>query len=827
MIGTGFVQRSRHGVGYSVFSCVLALSFAAGVSDVAAQQEAGVIEEVIVTAQKREQNIQDVGISITTFSGDQIERLGYVESTELAALSPGVSVSASAGDQSRQFSIRGVTQNDFADHTESPNAVYVDEGYIAAPQGQVFALFDLDRVEVLRGPQGTLFGRNATGGLVHYQTRKPTFDFDAYANVTVGSYNQIKTEGAVSGPLTDKLAARASFMYNRHDEIIDNNYPQGNSVNALTGADFVPSPSGQDDYWNDDQMAGRVQFLYEPSDDLRLLVSGFASRQEVSTGAQQQRPVTAILNDDGSHVDSIFAANDPQGCEAISQSTGGCLPISFLDGEIPGVNEDAVRPAPGTDLFGYRDADGGDFDASLDHALDDFNRYRVHGLTANIEWDLGGALTLDAISHYAYYDKRQTLDVDVSPAPQSLVLQEAEHDTFSQELRLSGDFDRFSWVGGLYYLYIDVDYAQGLAFSPDSPISHLFFGGEPTESPIFVDMQTDSYSAFTHFDVFLTDRLSLVAGARLIREEKDYDYENQWFPSIRDETIDSGQNPLPIPVDPAGGGARMPSFSDSSSDTLWSGKVQLNYRPQENLLVYGGYRRGIKAGGFNAKLNDFNPAPLDSEVPYDEEVLDAWEAGFKWTFLNDTTRLNGSAYYYDYQDYQAFVFTGSSGLIKNRDAEYNGLELELSTVPMAGLNVNVGVSYIDAEVQDLEIAPGVFRDVRPTFTPEWQLSGLVRYDLPFGRDTGIWSVQADVSYQSDRHYNIRNFHSDLMDDYTLVNLQLSWLSLDGRWQATGFVQNATDERYKIGGFDLATLCGCSEEAYGKPRWYGLRVSYNH
>jgi len=615
-------------------------------------------------------------------------------------------------------------------------------------------------------------------------------------------------------------------MSNRHDEIIDNNFPSGNSVNALTGEPFVPSSSGQDDYWNDNQAAARIQVLYEPSPDVSLLVSGFGAWQNVSTGSQQSRPVTAILNDDGNHVDTIFAADDPQGCEAISQSTGGCLPIAFLDGEIPGVNEDAVRPEPGTDLFGFRDPDGGDFDASLDHALDDFNRYRVNGFTANLDWNLG-ALSLHAISHFANYDKRQSLDVDASPAPQSLVLQEAEHDTFTQELRLSGDFDRFSWVGGLYFLHIDVHYSQGLAFSPDSPISLLFFNGQPTESPILVDMETDSYSAFSHLDLMLTDQLSLVAGVRAIREEKDFDYENQWFPSIRDETIDARQEPLPIPVDRAGGGARLPSFTGSSGDTLWSGKAQLNYRPQEDLLVYGGYRRGVKAGGFNAKLNDFNPGPLDSEIPYDEEVLNAYEVGFKWTFLDNTTRLNGSAYYYDYEDYQAFVFTGSSGLIKNRDAEYQGLELELNTVPASGLNVNLGLSYIDAEVLDLEVAPGVFKDVRPTFTPEWQVNGLVRYELPFRQDMGTWSIQADATFQSDRHYNIRNFQADLMDNYTVLNLQFSWLSLDGRWEATGFAHDVTGERYKIGGFDLATLCGCSEEAYGDPQWFGVRVAYNY
>ena len=785
-------------------------------------QDQRVLEEVVVTAQKREQNIQDVGIAVSAFSGAQLEELGLIESTDIAHFTPGVSVSASAGDQSRQFSIRGVTQNDFADHTESPNAVYVDEGYIAAPQGQVFALFDLDRVEVLKGPQGTLFGRNATGGLVHYVSRRPTESFESFVDLTYGSYDQVRLEGALGGPLSNGLSGRLSVLYNRHDEILDNLYPQGNMTNPLTGEPFEGSPTGAEDYWNDNQWAVRGQLLWE-GDTVQTHLSAFASRQKISVGPQQSRPVTAILNGSGSQIDTIFAEQDPQGCEAISAETGGCLPISFLDGEIPGLNEDAVRPVVGGDLFGYRDADGGDFDVSADHALDDFNEYNVHGLTANVEWGLGD-LTFHSISHYAYFDKLQTLDVDSAPEPQSLVLQEAEHDTFTQEFRLDGGNDRVQWVAGLYYLMIDVDYAQGLAFSPDSPISILFFGGQPAESPIFVDMKTDSWSVFGQADFGLTDTLTLVAGLRGIREEKDYQYDNFWFASIRDETIDDDQEPLPIPVSPDGGGLTYPSFSGDSSDTFWAGKLQLEYRPGDDLLLYGGVNRGVKAGGFNAKLNDFAPAIPDSEIPYGEEVLLAYEVGFKSTLAGGSTRINGSAYWYDYDDYQAFVFALTSGIIQNADATYRGAELEVSTRPVDGLDLVLTASWLDAEVENLPIAPGVIRDVTPTFTPEIELSGIARYEWPV--ESGFFAVQLDGSHTSSRYHNLRNFRADEMDEYTLVNAQVAWRSESGRWEASAFVDNLADERYKISGFDLATLCGCNEEAYGKPRWYGVRLRYN-
>lgn len=817
------MTRLRGSICASALPVLLAGGFVADLSQPVQAQAttARVLDEIVVTAQRREQNVQDVAIAITAFSGDLMDRFGFVESTEIAAMVPGISISASAGDQSRQFSIRGVTQNDFADHTEPPNAVYIDEGYIAAPQGQVFALFDLERVEVLKGPQGTLFGRNATGGLVHYISRKPTREFEAFADLTYGRYNQVRFEGAVSGPLTETVAARLSVMSNRHDEILENIYPYGNSENVLTGLPFVPSHSGQDDFWNDNQIAARGQILWDISSEASFSLSAFGARQKVSVGAQQSRAVTAVVDGQGRHVDSIFAVNDPLGCEMILSETGGCVPIAFLDGEIPGLTEDAVRPRPGGDLFGYIDPDGSGFKTSADHALDNFNAYHTAGATGTLNWDLGGA-TLNSVTHYAYFDKRQTLDADAAPAPQSLVLQEAEHNTFSQEFRLNGEAGALRWLAGVYYLHIDVNYAQGLAFSADSPISHLFFGGAATESPIFVDMKTNSYSAFSQLDLDITEQFTLTGGIRVIQEKKSYAYDNFWFMSIRDHVIDSDQTPLPIPVDAAGGGARYPSFRGDTDDTLWAGKLQLEFRPIEDILLYAGYNRGVKAGGFNAKLNDFAPAPADEDIPYAEEILHAYEAGFKTSLFNGSARLNGSAFYYDYNGYQAFVFSGSSGLIRNTDATFKGAELQFDAVPTENLSVMAAASYIDATVKDLPIAPGVIRDVRPTFTPKWQLSGLVRYDLPL-ETNGEVGLQLDGSYQGASYYNIRNFAAQKMDSRKIVNAQVSWTSPNRNWTTILFVDNIFDERYKVGGFDLATLCGCAEEAYGKPRWFGVRV----
>ena len=186
----------------SVFLGTVVFSFSAPVFS-----QSGLLEEVIVTAQKREESIQDVGISITAFSGEQLKAFGFINNTEVAAYTPGVYISGNNGGHTQQFTIRGATQNDFADIAEAPNAVYVDEAYQATGQAQLFASFDMERVEILKGPQGTLFGRNATGGLVHYITKAPTKETEAYADVTYGSYDSVRAEAAVSGALSDTISA--------------------------------------------------------------------------------------------------------------------------------------------------------------------------------------------------------------------------------------------------------------------------------------------------------------------------------------------------------------------------------------------------------------------------------------------------------------------------------------------------------------------------------------------------------------------------------------------------------------------------------------------
>ena len=236
-----------------------------------------VLEEVIVTAQKREQSIQDVGISITAFSGEQIKQLGFTSTQEIDQQTPGLMVTDYGNGVTTVFTVRGSSQLDFADHQEPPVAVYLDGAYNSYLSGVGFMFYDLERIEVLRGPQGTLFGRNATGGLVQLITAKPTREFEAYVELTGGEYGKRRFEGAVSGPITDTVSGRLSLFFDHDDGFIENRIG--------------------DDLLNTDNQSGRAQLLFEPNEDVSLLISGRWAIDDVN--GQGYSVTQAVTSEDG------------------------------------------------------------------------------------------------------------------------------------------------------------------------------------------------------------------------------------------------------------------------------------------------------------------------------------------------------------------------------------------------------------------------------------------------------------------------------------------------------------------------------------------------
>lgn len=792
---------------------VFGLAFAAFV--VAAPAPAfsqGVLEEIVVTAQKREQDIQDVGISITAFSGDQLEALGVEQSFDVAAFSPGVHISGNLAGQNTQFTIRGVTQNDFNDIIEAPNAVYLDEGYIPIAQAQTFAVFDVDRVEILKGPQGTLFGRNATGGLVHYISRKPSFDeVEGYVDVTLGVFDsdadadQRRIEAALGGPLSDKVAGRIAVAYNQHDGYLENIYPFA----AVGGS---PGPGAGADLGDDDTIAARAILELAPSEDVGLRFAFNIADSEVATGPYQSKATIGVFdaNSELINVIDVSPTETRASIAADGSDFGADVDNDGNFGDIFG------RPA-GADFFGYIDPDGDDFTTSSDFAFEDQGSIETWGLNGRLEWQLSDATTLTAITDYKDYDKLLFIDVDSAPANQSANYAALDATSFTQEIRVDGESDRMRWVGGFYFLNIDSDSDNGLKFPVGSIVP-----GAPFDLGADAQLETDSYSLFGQIERDLRDDITLIIGGRVIQEEKDYHFEQNIYGTQDSRQIHVG---APFLIGPVFGPGGPEPFDDSTSDTLWTGKIQLDFRPSDDWLWYAGLNRGVKAGSFNAQLAGGLPVP-PSAIPYDEEILLSFEAGFKSTWADGRTRFNATAFYYDYSDYQAFLFTGVSGVVINADAENVGIELEVQSSPIPGLDLMLAVAWFDATVEDVPLRVGgpIRRDVDPTYAPEVQVAGLARYEWEIGN--GRLFVGGDFNYSDEYFYNLRNFDADKFDSYLLLNARFGWISDSESWEASLRVHNLTDERAGIQGFDLATLCGCNEISYQPVRWYGVNLSYS-
>ena len=746
--------------------------------------QSGVLEEITVTAQKREQLATDVAIAVTTFSGAQMDSLGLDSSTDLIAYTPGVSMAGDIGGQRAIFNIRGVVQNDYADLAEAPVAVYVDGGYLASTQAQTFALYDVERVEILKGPQGTLFGRNATGGLVNTITAKPTDKLDGYVELTGARFNQVRVEAAVGGPIAAGVTGRLSFMTNQQDEIYRNVY-NGTDFQGTPG-----TPGGGEDTENDDTNAVRGQLRFNIGERGSLLLIYNLAHSELSEGPYQVRATTEVRNAAGEAIDVIRSIDDPLNCDIIR--AGACI-----DGNGDGI---VTRPVVGGSFFGDTDPDGRGRQVNKDFAFDDQNQIESESLSAEFNYDFGG-FQLTSLTDYKNFRRVIGLDSDQTPRALLIFQSFGDIDQYSEEIRLSGVSGRATWVAGLYYLGIRTDFIQGLAESAAGPDDFALRG---IEANTITELDTDSYSIFGQVDYKFTDQLTLVGGLRLTQENKDFVGTVDFFDNLDDREIET-ENFL----------FSIASLDANNDEFLWSGKVQLEFSPDEDSLYYVGVNRGVKAGGFNAPL-------FGGLGPYDEEILLSYEVGAKLTLLGGRAQLNTSAYYYDYDDYQSFSFRNNSSAVTNENATYKGLEVELFANPVDGLDVGLGFSYIDAEVHNLQITSDTFRDTEPPFTPEWQASALLRYTWANVLG-GNLSAQVNGSWKSEFFFSAKNFTAHEYNSSAIGDARLTWSDADNRWSLVAFVDNFTDERDSVIGFDVSSFYGTSQESYTRPRSYGITL----
>lgn len=744
------------------------------------------LEEVVVTAQKREQDISDVSVAVTAFSGQTLRELNLTNSVDIAGQTPGLNIGTPVGEGNNPaITLRGVGLNDFNDNNEGPIAVYRDEIYQGAMPGLGFQLFDMERVEVLRGPQGTLYGRNATGGLVHFISVKPSAEPGGYAELSIGEYSQVKFEGALGGPVTSNSQARVSIATDQHDGYVKNRInTDGNEANNY---------------------AIRGQLNVDFTDKLSVLGSVHWGKTDTVSPKYQHQ-------------------------------------VTDFDG-------DGVPDA--TDLFGYVDTDNdnyaGDYDRNGLLYIENL------GYSFNVNYK-GDKFDFVSITGYEQVDKEHQEDTDVGPYPALEPTFIADISQISEEARISGKTDRLNWLAGIYYFHSKANNNLTLNVNnPDGFVSFLdalpevdggFEGGlaaltgyapgpDPNALIPFVSydvvytQKTDSFAGFGQIEYDLTDQFSATLGLRYTTEDRKFDYLNSFGDRDGNGSIDNSDGALNSFLYQLNLLGMFPgeyfAYSGKINNDNISGKVGLNFRPNDDVLLYTSFSRGFKSGGFNGGFLDYTDGVVPSDTPYKEEILDAYEIGFKSKLLDKSLRFNASVFYYDYKNYQALTFSGLSQFISNSDAELYGADLDLVWLPMEHLDLQLGASFLHTNVDQVVVQGTPVMDTEMVLAPKFTLNGLARYEYPFANNRAL-IFQVDFNHQGAHFFDITNSPVSHEGAYTVFNARAAY-----RWnEKLTFAlwgKNITGEEYRVYTFDFTGPAGLNQQFFAPPRWIGGSLSY--
>jgi iron complex outermembrane receptor protein len=738
---------------------------------VSASHGAALLEEVVVTAQKREQNAQDIPIAISAFSGDQLQALGVTSLDNLADFVAGVQITKNYSN-SPSFTVRGLNANDYAFATSPAVAVYQDGIYKASNINSGVQVFDVARVEILKGPQGTLWGKNTTGGAVSVTSVRPAQESSGYVSVGYGSDNSWIAEGAIGGGVSDTLSGRISMQYVGTDGPYDNvTFPTTGivpgSIPPPSALDGSPAPKEVSSYTGPngdpgaiETLALRGQLLWEPNDEF------------------QGRLIGHYANDKSSSAPTVSRLEDP-------------------------------------DVY--------DEKVSVDFVPVADNEF--YGLTADVRWIVGPG-ELVSISGWDAFD-RNGHGTDLSnTVPGALVIPNAtpflaityfqEFEQFSQELRYEVESDNVFWLGGLYYSKTEFDQ------SDDNAALGTF--GTHFESQY--RQEDDTLAWFSHVEWTLSDDWALNAGLRYINESRDRKIHQTYIETGFADFFQSPNLNFPttLLVDSDGNGIAGPNpFSNEFDTSGWSYRLGVDWTPTDEMLLYYSLSKGLKSGGFDSSII----TGMGSLRPIDDEELLAHEIGIKWN-PTDSLRINGAAYYYDYTGMQQRVANedpifGSVVLLTNFDqVDVSGVELEVVWAPMEGLEFSATASVIDTEINDKSAISQVTGEKLDgneiSNAPDIAASLLVRYEFEVGSGLRA-SLQGSVNYSGDHYVSIDNFEFN-KQDYTLVGARVAISDSPGDWEVSLWGQNLTNEIYVIGG-------GFAQLDYwiSRPRSYGVRLDY--
>ena len=794
-----------------------------------AQEDAGQLEEVTITAEFREANLQETPIAITAVTAEMLEARSQNSVEQIAAQAPNVHLGpqGQANGSGLIAFIRGVGQTDFNFALEPGVGLYIDDVYYPTLTGSLVDLLDLDRVEVLRGPQGTLAGRNSIGGAIKLFSKKPVGEGGS-VSVAFGNFSRVDVRATGDFTLLpDKLFVRVAGVSKNRDGYVDRvdyacTHPNSGIPQLHVGTGCKLGTLGGVAY-----NAGRMSLRWLPSDAVEVNLIGDLTNDSSEAGADVLRkanigdglPSPAAdritswligLPDDGNPAtppvtyDCRFVPYGPFSCDPNNPNDPYLSYANFLDSGNQVTNPGSPLP----------------FKPATVPPVQSLDQY---GVSATIDVKLSDSYALKSITAWRRYDSSWAQDVDGSPLASQQLLQTLKHWQWSQELRLNGTTfgDKLDYtLGGFYF-----EQGGTLEARVDLNYAHIDFVHGPDTTP------SKSQAVFVHSAYHLTDTTNLSAGARYSKDEKEYTY----FRRNPDGSLPFC-NPFtagPFAADQPTNCALAGLFniSDAFEGDRVDWRVALDHKFTDDLMTYGQISTGYKGGGVNPRPF-FGPSipTLNQLKAFEPETLTTYELGFKADLLDNRMRLNSAIFYNDYQD---IILTSSACPIAPclqpnniGEAEVKGIEVETEFHVTDNWLIDASASYLDFQYKETNAAlTGVQLDMVTPFTPEWKASLGVQYSHQLG-SMGRFIFRLDASYVDDVFGLAINAPSNRIDSHTITNARMTWRSLDDTWDTSLEVTNLSDEVYAAFIFDQSFSSGTQSVTPGFPRMYALTVKRN-
>jgi len=795
----------------------------------------GGIAEIVVTAQKRAENVQDVPIAISAFTASALRERAVGDVSAISNIAPNVTLDAgtpfSGSSSVLSAYIRGIGSNDFAFNIDPGVGIYLDGVYLARTVGANQDLLDVERIEVLKGPQGTLFGRNTIGGAISIVTRDPGDVFRLDADITTGSFGLFQARGSVDVPISDSLKSSFTFGVKERGGYLKRiPYPgAGNYVtdgyNGFVAAGYQTGRrEGGDDAFN-----YRGKLKWDDGGPLKVTVSAdytdIDQEQIANTLIRTRQDVFA-----GFYNACINNTADSLAANGLGFLTALCsLPRAGAAGPtalppLLGVNVDAD---PTNNRLPYDDRFlTGDIDKSY-AAGNDFSKLRTGGVSGTIDYDLSDSLAIKSITAYRELHWRVGMDLDGSPLDMLHTSFSMDQKQFSQEVQLLGNLldNRLHYVLGGYYFKESGNLHDYVTF----PAGILQVDG-PNQ------LSTRNYAAFGQVDWRITDLIGITLGGRYTHESKKFlgaqsDLDASSY-KLADCYPPDAASPVPgqtcqqflgfpVPGEPL---RYYVDVVQHKKFNNFSPKIGIQLHPNDDIMLYGSYSEGYKTGGWTTRLS----APLPYAPSFNEEKAKTFEVGVKSELLDRHLQINAAAFTTAYDGIQLNFQQGVSPVVQNAgDARIKGFEIEAVAAPVRGLTLNASLGYVDSYYTSVDpeamVAPsvdqvGVYKGASLPKTPKWKVNVSPRYEFRMG-DMGSIILLGDYTHTTRLKNDTEGTYLLMRPAIDIVNASATYRTPNGHWELTVGGTNITNTRYLVTG-QFQAAGGEIYGTYSRPaEWY--------